>query len=114
MRAHLQPKASIVLVWNNLNTHLAVGMRQYADEHDWLTIVQLPSYAPDLNPAEGVWSLLRRGPLANTAFTDDDHLERALRRSLRHIQLRPDLIDGCLAGTGLSLTHQPATIRGNQ
>lgn len=43
---------------------------------------------------------LRRGPLANTAFalantafTDDGHLERTLRRGLGHIQLRPDLID---------------------
>ncbi|SOF02712.1 hypothetical protein SAMN05446589_9890 [Streptomyces sp. OV198] len=38
---------------------------------------------------EGVWSLLRRGPLANTAFTDDEHLQRTLRRGLRHIQLPP-------------------------
>jgi len=86
-------------------------MREYAAAHDWLTIVQLPSYAPDLNPVEGIWSLLRRGPLANTAFTDDEHLERTLRRGLRHIQLRPDLIDGCLTGTGLTLTHHPTTIR---
>ncbi|MEV0933463.1 hypothetical protein AB0J05_22425 [Streptomyces phaeochromogenes] len=37
-------------------------MREYADEHDEITIVQLPSYTPDFNPAEGIWSLLRRGP----------------------------------------------------
>ncbi|OIK06394.1 hypothetical protein BIV23_08415 [Streptomyces monashensis] len=55
----------------------------------------------------GVWSPLRRGPLANTALTDDEHLERTLRRGLRHIQLRPDLIGGCLADTGLTLIHQP-------
>ncbi|MEU8695735.1 transposase [Streptomyces sp. NPDC048665] len=97
-----------------LNTHRAAGMRDYAAAHDWLTIIQLPSYAPDLNPVEGVWSLLRRGPMANTAFTDDDHLERTLRRGLRHIQLRPDPIDGCLAGTGLKLTHQPTPIRRDQ
>ncbi|MGW1273383.1 IS630 family transposase [Streptomyces sp. NPDC002491] len=114
VRAHIQLKAPIVLIWDNLNTHRAAGMRDYAAEHDWLTIVQLPSYAPDLNPVEGVWSLLRRGPLANVAFTDDDHLERTLRRGLRHIQLRPDLIDGCLAGTGLTLTQQPPTIRRDQ
>jgi len=105
---------SIVLIWDNLNTHRAAGMRDYADGHDWLTIVQLPSYAPDVNPVEGVWSLLRRGPLANTAFTDDDHLERTLRRGLRHIQLRPDLIDGCLTGTRLSLTHDATTTRRSQ
>ncbi|GAA2340193.1 hypothetical protein GCM10010431_74550 [Streptomyces kunmingensis] len=86
-------------------------MRQYAAEHDWLTIIQLPSYAPDLNPVEGIWSLLRRGPLANAAFHDDDHLERTLRRGLRHIQLRPNLIDGCLAGTGLVLSRHPTTPR---
>ena len=89
-------------------------MREYADDHDWRTIVQLPSYAPDLKPVEGVWSLLRRGPLANTAFTDDDHLERTHRRGLRHIQLRPDLIDACLAGTGLSITPDTTTTRRGQ
>ncbi|WP_406132239.1 transposase [Streptomyces sp. NBC_00989] len=111
VRAHIQLGAPIVLIWDNLNVHRAAGMREYAAAHDWLTIVQLPSYAPDLNPVEGIWSLLRRGPLANTAFTDDEHLERTLRRGLRHIQLRPDLIDGCLAGTGLTLTQRPTTIR---
>jgi hypothetical protein len=81
-------------------------MREYAAAGDWLTIIQLPLYATDLNPVEGGWSLLRRGPLANTAFTDDEHLERTLRRGLRHIQLRPDLIFGCLTGTGLTFTDQ--------
>ncbi|MFF0775890.1 hypothetical protein ACFYUK_43860 [Nonomuraea wenchangensis] len=32
-------------------------------------MAQLPAYAPELNPAEGVWSLLRRA-LANFAVTD--------------------------------------------
>ncbi|MFJ8385613.1 DDE endonuclease, partial [Streptomyces sp. NPDC094438] len=52
-------------------------------------------------------SLLRRGPLANTAFTDPDHLERTLRRGLAHIQHHPELIDGCLTETGLVLTPHP-------
>ncbi|QEV16562.1 IS630 family transposase [Streptomyces alboniger] len=111
VRAHLQLGAPIVLIWDNRNTHRAAGMRQYAAEHDWLTIVQLPSYAPDLNPVEGVWSLLRRGPLANTAFADHEHLERVLRHGLRHIQRHPELIDGCVSGTGFSLTHHLTTLR---
>ncbi|MFF3401528.1 transposase [Streptomyces sp. NPDC002659] len=114
VRAHSQLKAPIILIWDNLNTHRAAGMREYATEHDWVTIVQLPSYAPDLNSAEGIWSLIRRGPLANTAFTDDDHFERALRGGLRHIQQRPNLINGCLASTGLTLTRHPTTTRGGQ
>ncbi|MFE0690835.1 transposase [Streptomyces xiamenensis] len=105
VRAHIQLKAPIVLIRDNLNTHRATGMRQYAAGHDWLTLVQLPSCAPDLNPVEGVWSLLRCGPLASIAFTDDGHLERTLRRGLRHIRHRPHLIDGCLTGTGPQLTQ---------
>ncbi|MFE2186596.1 hypothetical protein [Streptomyces sp. NPDC059455] len=60
--------------------------------------------AADLNPVEGIWSLPRRAPLANTAFTDAAHLTRTLRCGLRQIQYRPDLLDGCLAETGLRLS----------
>ena len=32
----------------------------------WLRVYRLPAYAPDLNPAEGIWSLLKRA-MANFA-----------------------------------------------
>ena len=32
---------------------------------DWLVVERLPSYAPDLNPVEQVWSSLKRNELAN-------------------------------------------------
>jgi putative transposase len=86
-------------------------MRKYAADHAWLTVIQLPSYCPQLNPVQGVWSLLRRGPMANTAFTDPDHLTRTLRRGLAHIQRHPALLDGSLSETGLTLTaDHPKTI----
>ncbi len=85
-----------------LNTHLAAGLKRYEAEHDWLTTVRLPAYAPDLNPVEAVWSLVRRA-MANTAFDTPDDLDRTLRRELRRIQLRPHLINGCLTATGLTI-----------
>ncbi|GAA0673946.1 hypothetical protein GCM10010193_28430 [Kitasatospora atroaurantiaca] len=99
--AHAQLGGPIVLIWDNLNTHLAAGMKKFIASQEWLTVYQLPPYAPDLNPVEGVWSLLRRGFLSNVAFADPDHLVRTVRRGLRKIQCRPHLIDGCLAETGL-------------
>ncbi|MEV0504830.1 transposase [Streptomyces spectabilis] len=102
--AHQQLGAPLVLVWDNLNVHLDARLRAFIDAQDWIISFQLPSYAPDLNPVEGVWSLVRRSAQCNTAFTEPDHLIRALRRSLREIQYRPELIDGCLAATGLTLT----------
>ncbi|MCX4426493.1 transposase [Streptomyces mirabilis] len=102
--AHAQLGWPIVLVWDNLNVHLAYRMWQFIARQDSLTVYQLPSYAPDLNPVAGIWSLLRRGWVSNTAFTTLEHLIQAIRQGMRKIQYRPHLIDGCLAGTGLSLT----------
>ncbi len=91
-----------MVVWDNLNTHLAAGLKRHEAERDRLTTVRVPPYAPGLNPVEAVWSLVRRA-LANTAVSTLDDLDRVLRRELRGIQLRPHLIDGCLTATGLAL-----------
>ncbi|MFE2471603.1 transposase [Streptomyces mirabilis] len=58
VRARIQLGGPIVLVWDNVRLHLTAGMREFiAANAAWLTVFQLPTYAPDLNPQEGVWSL---------------------------------------------------------
>ena len=64
---------------------------------------RLPAYAPDLNPVEGVWSVLKRGVLANLAVASFANLVQVIRHGLKKIQYQPRLIEGCLAGTGLIL-----------
>ena len=93
----------VVWCWDNLNVHLQQELFDYAEENkDWLRIYHLPGYAPDLNPTEGVWSLLKRG-IANFAAPNLDSLTRMIKRRLKKIQYRSHLLDGCLAGTGLTL-----------
>ncbi|MET8101329.1 transposase [Streptomyces sp. NPDC005236] len=76
-------------------------MRAFIEANaDWLTVFQFPSYAPDLNPQEGIWSLVKR-TIGNLAAANLDQLARTVKRSLKQIQYRPHLVDGCLAGTGL-------------
>ncbi len=103
-QAHHQLGGPMVVVWDNLNVHKDARLRAFIHDNDWLTVFYLPPYAPDLNPVEGLWSVLRRGYQANTAFTDPDHLMRSLRHGLHRIQYRPDLLDGLLTATGLTLT----------
>ncbi len=101
VRAHIQLGGPIVLVWDNLRMHLVEPLREFIAAHtDWLTVFQLPSYTPDLNPQEGIWSLVKRD-IANLAAADPGQITRAVKRRLKQIQYRPDLVDGCLAGTGL-------------
>ena len=101
--AHRELSAPLVWCWDNLNVHLAPELADFARENkDWLRVYRLPAYAPDLNPAEGIWSLLKRA-IASFAAADVDGLVRIVKRKLKKIQCRPRLIDGCLAGTGLSI-----------
>jgi transposase len=93
------------VVWcrDNLNIHLAPELTEFAAENkDWLRIYRLPAYAPDLNPVEGIWSLMRRS-MANFAAAGQAGLVRIIKRKLKKIQYRPHLIDGCLTATGLKL-----------
>ncbi len=96
-----------MLVWDNLNVPRAAGLREFAASRDRLTIYYLPPYAPDLDPVEGIWSLLRRGWLSNVAFSTPEHLIQRIGRGLRHTQYRGDLIDGCLGETGLIIRTWP-------
>jgi transposase len=105
--AHHQLDAPIVLVWDNINTHTSAKMRKFLDAHtDWLTVFQLPAYAPELNPAEGAWSNVKNY-LGNFAARGVDHLAETVKSLLKGIQYRPGLIDGFFAATGLSIEPDP-------
>jgi transposase len=100
--AHQQLDGPIVLVWDNLNTHISAAMRQMIDARDWLHVIRLPAYAPDLNPVETVWSHLKRS-IGNLAVAGVDHLQAIIKNRLARIQYRTDLLDSFLAHTGLTL-----------
>ena len=96
--AHYQLNAPVILVWDNLNTHLSTVMRTFTGAHpDWLTVVQLPAYAPVLNPVEGAWANMKNS-LGNLAgCSTPDQLAAIIKNRLKRIQYRPALIDGFLA-----------------
>ena len=105
--AHRYLNAPVIVIWDNLNTHLSRKMTAFTTGHpDWLTVVQLPAYAPDLNPVEGAWSMMKNS-LGNLAAGTTDQLAAAMRHQLDRIQRRPDLITGFLGQTGLTLDPQP-------
>jgi len=105
--AHTQLHAPMILIWDNLKTHISAAMRAFIGAHpDWLTEARLPAYAPDLNAVEGAWANMKNG-LGNLAAADVDQLTAIIKNRLKSIQYRPVLIDGFLAQTGLSLEPEP-------
>jgi len=101
--AHQQLGGPLVVVWDNLNTHVSGAMAGLVAARPWLTVFRLPPYAHELNPVEPVWELLKRS-LANLVKRDIRQLTALVRTRLRRMQYRPGLLDGFLAGTRLDLT----------
>lgn len=107
VRARIQLGGPVVLVWDNLQVHRMPQLKAFFEDNaDWLTVFYLPSYAPDLNPQEGIWSHVKRG-IGNLAAASVDHLATAVKHRLKKIQHRPRLIDACLTQAGLSLDNTP-------
>ena len=100
--AHQQLGGPVVLIWDNLNTHVSAAMVELIAARDWLTVVQLPPYAHELNPVELVWSHLKRS-LANLAKRDLAQLTALAKTRLKRMQYRPGLLTGFLASTRLDL-----------
>jgi putative transposase len=101
--AHQQLGGPLVVVWDNLNTHLSAAMNELITARDWLTVFQLPPYAHELNPVELVWSHLKRS-LASLAKRNIVQLTVLVKTRLRRMQYRPVLLEGFLASTRLDLT----------
>jgi transposase len=100
--AHQQLAGPVVLVWDGLNTHTSRAMRELIAARSWLTVFQLPAYAPELNPVELVWSHLKRS-LANLIKQNLGQLTALAKTRLRRMQYRPGLLTGFLIKSGLDL-----------
>ena len=98
--AHRQLGGPVVLVWDNLNTHVSAAMAELVAVRPWLTVFRLPPYAHELNPVEPVWSHLKRS-LANLTKHSIGELTALVKTRLKRMQYRPALLIGFLARTGL-------------
>jgi putative transposase len=50
--AHQQLNGPVVLVWDNLSSHVSRAMRELVGARSCLTVFQLPAYAHELNRVE--------------------------------------------------------------
>jgi transposase len=64
------PKTHVVLVLDQAGWHKAKALKVPAN----LTLLSLPSYSPELNPAERIWDYMRSHYLSNRIYDDYDDL----------------------------------------
>ena len=79
----------IVLVWDNLPTHRAKVVKEFAANYPRLHIEKLPPYAPELNPVENAWSQMKYHELGNFTPATPDELYRAAQDAAQNIRWSP-------------------------
>ena len=93
-------RGPIIVLLDNSSTHKGAPLEQLLGQHRRLRIEYFPSYAPQLNPDEGVWSLAKR-ELANSCPNDVDELMEDILGSIEGIRNSPEKLRGCIAQSEL-------------
>lgn len=93
-------RGPVIVLLDNSSTHQGQPLQNLLQRHPRLRIEHFPSYAPDLNPDEGVWSLAKR-VLANRCPDDVDELMEDVIRSINGIRTSPTKLRGCIVQSEL-------------
>ncbi len=88
-------RGPVIVLLDNSSTHKGEPLRQLLGRHPRLHIEHFPSYAPELNPDEGVWSLAKRA-LANSCPNDLEELIEDVIQSINRIRNSTHKLRGCI------------------
>ena len=72
-------EGEILLVWDHASWHISKSVRKLLDECDRLRVLLLPKRAPEVNPVEDLWRVLKNTVAANVE-RPLDALKEACRR----------------------------------
>jgi transposase len=89
---HLRGK--LLIIWDGAPIHRDTRIQAClsAGGAARLVLEQVPGYAPDLNPDEGVWNYLKQVELRNVTCHDQDELRHELRLAITRLRRKPDVI----------------------
>lgn len=90
----------LLVVWDRLPAHRSRAIRDFLSVGgtERIHLAQLPSYAPDLNPDEGVWNYLKRVELKNVCCHSIAELRTELRKAIARLRHKVSVIQ--------SFTHE--------
>ena len=95
----------LLVIWDGAPIHRSQPIKDFLANGGAkrIHLERLPAYAPELNPQEGVWNLLKRRELKNVCCLDIPHVQRELRRAKERLRHRKSVLRQCFAHAGYSL-----------
>ena len=92
----------LLVIWDGAPIHRAQVVQDFLAQGaaDRLHLEQLPGYAPELNPAEGVWHYLKHVELRNVCCDDLPELRLELGLAVKRLRHKRRVLAGCMAQCG--------------
>ncbi len=89
----------LLVIWDGSPIHRANVIKDFLKRGaaKRLHLERLPGYAPELNPQEGVWNLLKRRELKNLCCQDVPQVAKELRRAKERLRHRRAVLRQCFA-----------------
>lgn len=97
-----QVRGKLLVIWDGAPIHRCRAVKDFlaAGAARRLHLEQLPGYAPEMNAAEGVWNLLKRGELKNRCCRDLAELRWELGLAIRRLRRTPRRLIACFQQCG--------------
>ena len=92
----------LLIIWDRSPIHRSKAIKEFLSNGaaKRIHLEQLPAYAPELNPAEGIWCYLKRVELRNVCCRDLAHLQVELRRAKERLRHKKQVIQACIRQPG--------------
>ena len=92
----------LLVIWDGAPIHRAQVVKDFLAQGGAARICleQLPAYAPELNPDEGIWRYLKRVELRNLCCGDLTELRLELRLAAARLRHKRGVIQGCITQCG--------------
>jgi transposase len=89
----------LLVIWDGASIHRSHVIKDFLAQGaaKRIHLERLPGYAPELNPQEGVWNLLKRRELKNLCAANLDQLETELVRAKERLRHRKATLIQCVA-----------------
>ena len=100
-----QIPGKLLVIWDGSPIHRSQAVRDFlaGGATRRLRVEQLPAYAPDLNPDEGVWKHLKCVELKNLCCQSLSELKIELRKAKERLRHKKHVILGCLRQPGFEV-----------
>ena len=86
------PKRKIFVIADQASPHIAKSVKAFVASQKRLELFYLPTYSPDFNPDEGVWSHLKSQELKAHQATNKEELIKKTHEALKRMAKSPALI----------------------